>query len=275
MSDDYFDNGKNPFLDDDEDDGNDIRAGDDYEEDDDGYYDEDEDRYSHTAGKSFGGWFLSVILSLIPVFGVFYLIVKGVVKKDAGAESTWARAQLAAELILYMSLAVVFVLKPDVYKKAQTYVTASSSSDGSTAAAEDDENKDEAASRQFVVTFSTGAAIGIGFPEEYKKTDEQKDETSDTITYMSDSGKMFIAVCIPGAGSENDTAEDSIKERMPEGSTVSDFKTSKNEYFVVTTYKKTSGDIVSYECSCYGVNNKDYIVMTSDEPVSILSASYQ
>lgn len=265
---DYFDDEENPFLSDDDDDDNEIRAGD-YDED---AYDEDS---SPPVKERNDSWLFSVVFALVPVAGLVYLFIT--MFKRHGEKSAWAKAALSTEIVIYMVALCIYAVKPDIIKIKDTpssvaVANKEKRSDKKSNGGIEQEQK-STSSKKVSLSFSTGALITLQMPENYTKADDSSDGSSETITFTSGSGKMLIAVCISGAGSKDQVTEDSIKNLQPEGTKIKDFNNIWNKYFSISSYKKTAGQMVSYECACYGVK-QDYVMITADEPIKVLSASY-
>lgn len=281
----------NPFLDDDDDEDEDDY----YEEDEDtevedNYADDedtvDEDNYDTEVaadgkappGGSYASWLVSVILSLIPVAGLIYLFIT---KKRDIRKAKWARAMLSVELVMYMVLTIVFTptSSKSLSKKSgsKTAVNKTAEKSIKDAPQKDTSQKNDTSqtgSKDLKISFSSGAEIALKMAEEYKESDTSKDKSSETVSYLSDSGKMLIAVCVQNAGSKDQTTKESIESLLPEGTKLKDFKTSKNEYMTVSTYAEVSaGGITTYKCTCVGEKG-DYIVLSADEPITITSAGY-
>lgn len=284
--DEYFDDEDNPFLSDD-DGGNDIRAGDDEYEGYDDYDEDDVDGYAEdkTKGSTYGGWLISIIIALIPIVGIVYLIIKGLVNGDSGQKSTWARAMLSTELAVYMAALVVLAVNPDIlsFRSSNTQARATiSSSDKSTdnsnenngTSAQADDNS-ESTSKTVSVAFRNGALIELEMPDAYAAGNTTKDGTTEACTFTSSEGnRLLTAVCLHDSKNMKDfVTEDYIKSSQVKGVEVSDLSTAKNKYFTICSYTKVQNGITTYECLCYGEKG-DYITISAYEKIKLLSASY-
>lgn len=325
----YFDDENNPFLQDDEDYDNNIRDGDNLEDPDDREYADDSDEEGYTDGpdkneeeyaddeeydetsdrvsqratneKSFRGWLGAVILALIPVAGVIYLIIKGLVKGDTSQKSTWARAMLSTELVIYMTCAVIYSVEPDVFSLSRlspenttTIISNSSTGDDDeqsiqdrtkkTADVNSNESKSEASDTQRI-TFSDGAAIDIKTSVKYTADEPSSNGDTETVALNAEDGSnLIVAVCVSGAGDnmKDMLSKKSIKETNSyDGNTkISDYKAMNNEKgtFTMCSYKKKSGGFTTYEYAFYGKKQGsktgDYITITSDEKLQITALGF-
>ena len=300
--DDYLVDGENPFIDDDDDD--DLyeddsgrkkpskkkpkgrapdkaqtdrkRAAedDDGESEDDDYY--EDDGYYDPPPKdngSFSSWLIAIILTFIPIAGFIYLLVKGVIKKDTSARSTWARAALTVQLVICCVLTVLVYAGKIPIKGIKLPISTSASADADRDDISGTEDGSGEASSDITVKFTSGAAIEmVTGGTKYKELSSDSDDYSEVKSYSSDDGKTLTVVRMDGGDTmQSMLTEEGIKSISPD-SKINDYDFRKNDEFSMASFTEETDYGTSYEYRFCGTKG-DYISITAEEPIQI-AASY-
>lgn len=210
-------------------------------------------------------WLISVIVACIPVAGIIYLIIKGIIKKDNSEKSTWARQMFIVEVILYAALFIM------LGRRTSFKFNLPSGTEKRTEELKDTDKKgSKEGSDTVTAKFGNGAAVQLTSDDKkYSLSNEKNDKITQMKTYTSsDNLYTIMVICMPDSEvMKNAVSEDYIEAQKGTDETISDYKEQANDEFTMCSYTSENSGITSYKYVFYGKKG-DYIKVTSDEKLT-------
>lgn len=273
--------------DDEEDEDNipDYETEDDSDEDGEDYDEEDEERDDMNAPRgspdghmSSKGWFLYIVLSLIPIAGPLLLVVWGFIDRADIERRRWARAALGVYVAAICLGAVVF---PKI-KDSSVTTDNSGKTEASAEAGKENDTADTSSSSVDKGTKDIDLLLAdkriilqITASEPYSRVSETDSDNGETEAYSSEDGRMIIITCM--ADLKTPMTSIMTEEAKRDQGNISDYKSALNKKtgFYMASYKTSykNEDTHEYMIELYG-NKGDYITVTSSEKLKIRGIGY-